>query len=189
MVGRPGAGKTTLVGALLSFASRGSVAAAPATGAGAGEVAGWPGVRLALRRGRARGEVLLVDTPGFSDAVDPDSSRRRWQAAAMEKLLAGVAVLHVVDAASLGQIGPGGLAEVDRDLAALRDGAGPYALVAAKADLPWALAGLLIIRQELPGVVSLPVSARTGAGLRQVQAFCSALLGRPGTGRLAPGRR
>ena len=134
------------------------------------------GVQIRLDRGKTDHSVQLLDSTGLGDRVHPEPAVRAGMAQALRTLREADAVLHMVDAALAGGPDPdAAVGEVDRQIAAFAAAPGPragrYAVLANKTDLPPATAGVRRVRAAFPGQLVIPVSARTGAGFREVRLF------------------
>jgi 50S ribosomal subunit-associated GTPase HflX len=133
------------------------------------------GVEIRMGRGKADHAVQLLDSTGLADRVHPDAAVRAGMAQTLRTLREADALLHMVDAALAGDADAAGVGEVDRQIAAFAAAPGPrrrrYAVLANKMDLPAAARGLRRLRAALPGCLVIPVSARTGAGFREVRLF------------------
>lgn len=134
------------------------------------ETRGLQRIELELRRGKGARAFVLTDTTGLPDGIHASADVRLGAALALVALREAACVLHVVDAAAIGEAGPGGgIYPVDRQIAAYASLRAPYALLANKMDLPWARAGYERLRREFAGLRLIPVSALRGTGLREVR--------------------
>lgn len=174
-VGARGAGKSLLLARLARWlrARPGAAAAADAGGmpapGGAGE--GEPGVYVADRgSGPLRRRLWLLDTPPLTDDIAATEAERRRQAQTLRRLITATVVLHVIDAARVGEAGDGALTECDRLLARWGQGRRGYVLVAAQMDRPWALTGAGALRRALAPPVLVPVAAVRDQGLGHLRA-------------------
>lgn len=178
LIGQPAAGRTLFARRFVAYLKeQGASCPGDPHVQGAGAAAG-EAFRLTLPAGGlAGGErvVELIDAGGLPAGIHPEAAVRAAAARVLRALLSADAWLHLADAAAVGAGAP--VSAVDRALAAYARQrlAGRYALLATKADHPLGRAGLLKLRLELDPERSIPVSALTGAGFREVQAFLSAL--------------
>lgn len=125
-------------------------------------------VLLVVRRPGRSEPWLLVDSTGLPDGVHPDPQVRLAVAQTLAALGSAAAVLHVVDAAALGEAPGSGLSRVDLELARYAPQRAGYAIVANKADLPWARSGIDALRRAFPQHPVWPVSALCGTGVRSL---------------------
>lgn len=139
---------------------------------GAGKTTLWGALAPRLREQRWGRGIRLLDTPGLGGAPDPDPARRRLQAQAIRWLLAAPLLLHVIDASRTG--GAGSVDEVDRELALLGRNKAGYAVLATHMDGAWAATGLQVIRQHLAPPRLFPVVAPAAQGLVAVRQFLRA---------------
>jgi predicted GTPase len=178
IVGRPNAGKTLFV---LNFAE--FLGAREWCLQRAGDSAG-PAQRQALvsphphttrtvqvlpvtfRLGKRRITLQLVDTAGLSDGIHADPAVRGAQALTIQRLLDAPVILHMFDASVTNA-----LEQVDREIERFASGAGIYAVIANKMDLPGAHDGLARLRSFFPGRPLFPVSALRRQGFREVMGF------------------
>lgn len=173
LVGLPGAGKTAFARAFAAYLG------VAGTGRPSGIPAGTPPrfeLPLTCRGEGGRGDPLaLVDAPSLPGEIAPDAGVRRAAALTLRFLMASPLVLHVVDAASVGNAGA--LSPTDRALAVFtasragRPGGLRRAVLATKMDLPPARLGLLLLEREMAPVRVIPVSAPSRRGFREVRAF------------------
>ena len=114
----------------------------------------------------------IIDTTGLADSISPVRSIRLGMAETLKSVRDCEILLHVVDADRVGRQGlDNGLAEVDYELTQLGLVKGGYCLIANKADLPSADAGIAMIRSRFPRLVVLRVSALRRSGLPEVKRF------------------
>lgn len=133
---------------------------------------GLQAVELQLPRGKGRKTFRLTDTGGLIDTVHEFPDVRLAIAQTLRALRRAALVLHVMDAAAIGNRGvQGTVGEVDRQVAAFAPLQCPYAILANKMDLPWAQTGLMKIAREFAPRRVIPVSALTGRGFREVKSF------------------
>jgi len=124
--------------------------------------------------GRDAGEYTLVDSPGLPETT-PEPAAARAAAHTLELLMSAPLVLHVVDAARVGERGAcGAVSAVDREIwrlrsALARQGGGAYAVVANKMDLPLAQIGCAQLADALSGAKLLQASALQGRGLKEIK--------------------
>lgn len=125
-------------------------------------------LQLALA-GRGRPPWTLCDTTGLPDGIHPDPEVRRAVAQTLRALREAALIIHVVDAAALGDgDADAPLPRVDAELWRLAAGHDRYLAVANKMDLPWARRGYERLRRQLPAP-PLPVSALRGTGLAELR--------------------
>lgn len=115
----------------------------------------------------------LVDTTGIADFVHPEAEVRRGMAQTLGLLNQARLILHMLDAAAVGEQGPvDGLGEIDYQVAHFGRVRGRgYAILANKMDLEAAGKGLEIIRSEFGGLTVLPISALRREGFAEVKRF------------------
>lgn len=129
-------------------------------------------VELMLPRGKGRRRFRLIDTTGLTDDIHEHADLRRAVAQTLQQLRSAAVILHVLDAAAIGRQGPDrNLPEIDRQVARYASLRHAYLIVANKMDLPWAKQGYELIRKQFAQQRVLPVSALTGAGMKDVKAF------------------
>lgn len=170
LVGLPGAGKTAFARAFAAYLG-GTASVRPA------QAEEGPAQRFDLplvdRREGGRGTPLaLIDAPALPEGISPDPGARRGAALTLRLLLESPVVLHVIDAARVGNAGA--LSPTDRAVAALggvRWGGLRRAVLATKMDLPPARLGLSLLEREMAPVRVIPVSAVARRGFREVRAF------------------
>ena len=127
---------------------------------------------LSLPKGKGRRRFRLTDTAGVTDTIHEAAEVRQAVADTLAALRQAAVVLHVVDAAALGQRGAvDSRDEVDLQLAHYASLRAPYAMLANKVDLPWAAGGVDLLRRTLPGQRILPVSALNRRGFAEVRRF------------------
>lgn len=184
-VGAPGAGKSLLLARLARWLGAMPRAAAAAVGrpapdgtpdgASAGVSDGAPDGEPSLYvadcgGGPLRRRLCLLDTLALTDEIAAAAATRRGQAQTLRRLITATVVLHVVDAASVGEAGTGVLTECDRLLARWGQGRRGYVLVAAQMDRPWAMTGVAVLRRHLAPPLLLPVAAACDQGLGHLRA-------------------
>ena len=134
-------------------------------------------IDLELPVGKGRRGLSVVDSAGLSEHIHRDPNVRKGMAQTIGALLKADVVLHVIDAARVGEDGPAlGLGRVDYEIARygrLRPG---YLVLANKMDLPEADRGLGMIREAFGRDRVVPVSALTMRGFREVRAGVRRLL-------------
>ncbi|MBE3574595.1 MAG: 50S ribosome-binding GTPase [Firmicutes bacterium] len=129
-------------------------------------------ISLELPVGKGTRHLELVDTSGLTDYVHRDVEVRRAIAQSLAMIRDAALILHMVDAALVGESGPvAGLGEVDYQVAQFAQMRRGYAILANKMDLPAAARGLELVRSEFAGHVILPVSALHWLGFREVKQF------------------
>lgn len=123
--------------------------------------------------GKGAKRFALVDTTGLADDIHPEAEVRRGMAQTLSLLREARLILHLLDAAAVGERGPtGSVGEVDYQVARLgRAQGGGYAILANKMDLPAAPRGLEIIRHEFAGHAIFPISALRREGFEEVRKF------------------
>lgn len=127
---------------------------------------------LSLPIGKNVRRVQLTDSPGLSEDIHEAEEVRRSMAQTLRHLRLAGMVLHVVDAAQVGEAGSVEAAgEVDLQIANYAPHRGPYAILANKMDLPLAKPGLQAIQRAFRGHLIIPVSALEKNGLREVRSF------------------
>lgn len=135
-------------------------------------------VRIEFARGKGDRELLLTDTTGLTDGVNPDLDLRQAMAKTLEALLSSSFVLHLVDAYEIGRSGQGltnsgallgPWNELDEQLARFGAQKQGYLVLANKMDLPGADDGFRRLKERLSGQTVLPISALHGTGFREVK--------------------
>ena len=127
---------------------------------------------LSLPSGKTVRRVQLTDSPGLSEDIHEAAEVRRSMAQTLRHLRLAGMVLHVMDAAQVGEAGSvEAMGEVDLQIAAYAPHRGPYAVLANKMDLPLAKPGLQAIQRACRGHLIIPVSALEKKGLREVRSF------------------
>lgn len=134
-------------------------------------------IDLQLSVGKARRGFAMVDSAGLAEHIHADADVRKGMAQTIGALIHADVVLHVIDAARVGEDGPAlGLGRIDYEVARyarLRPG---YLVLANKIDLPEADRGLGVIREAFGRDRVIPVSALTMRGFREVRAGVRRLL-------------
>lgn len=131
-------------------------------------------VEVSLNGGRTRRPLLLTDSTGVPERVHPHPDVRRGVVQTLRALQEAAVVLHVIDAAELGEQGWGAsISPVDDQIARFAAGRCPYLVLANKMDLSWSRPGYGALRRALEGRTVVPVSALRGTGFREVRAFLS----------------
>lgn len=153
-------------------------------------------VTVAIPTGKGRRQVTIIDSTGLDDRVHDAAEIRRAMAWTIRALRRADVVLHMIDAAAVGQAlrgraggagyaseagepppvgaaGSGGAAlpDIDHQLARVGRLRAGYAVLANKLDLPEAGTGLDAIRRAFPGVVVIPISALGARGFKEVLRF------------------
>ena len=135
-------------------------------------------IRMSFPRGKGIRELLLTDSTGLTDGVHPEATVREAMAQTLEALVGSTLVLHLVDAYDLGRAFAGETSQVSREsplseidlqiskFAAQRNG---YVVLANKIDLPGAEAGYRKLKERLPGLTVIPISALHQTGFREVK--------------------
>ncbi|MBO8140981.1 MAG: 50S ribosome-binding GTPase [Firmicutes bacterium] len=127
---------------------------------------------LELPAGKGTQPFELVDTSGLVDGIHPDPSIRRAMAQTLAAVREAQAILHMIDAAALGEAeAVNAIGEVDYQVAQFAQMRGGYLLLANKMDLPAARVGLARLKQEFAGHPIAPVSALYRQGFDEVKAF------------------
>lgn len=133
---------------------------------------GLQSIQIQIRGRKGRKHFALVDTSGLTEGIPGKTLIRKAMAQTLAQVRGASIILHLIDASSTGKPGAiEAMGEVDWQVAqfgGMRDG---YAVLANKMDLPEAAAGLLQIRQELPGHVIFPISALHKTGFAEVKRF------------------
>jgi hypothetical protein len=120
-------------------------------------------VDVSLDKGGRSRQARLWDLPGLTEDAAPGPEPGAAMAAVLAVLVDAEAILHVIDAAGVGD--GGRLPAVDEELIHLLAGRAGYAVAAAKADLPGFGRGLSALRRRVPAPIPvLPVSARAARG-------------------------
>lgn len=133
---------------------------------------GLQSLTLSVPRGKTRQMFRLRDTSGFDDGIHPDPSVRAGMVLSIQALRGASLVLHMLDAAAIGESKGGtALNELDHQVARYASSRGAYAVLANKIDLPWARTGLLHIVEEFASYRVIPISALERRGFREVKAF------------------
>lgn len=209
MVGRPNSGKTLFALNFAAWAGLRSVelhaegsggttsrrmavetARALLTGPSPHQTRALQSLVVAVPTGKGRRRLTIVDSTGLDDQVHADAEVRRAMAQTIRALRRADVVLHLMDAAALGEAlrashraggggvtGRGGvgdraeLPDIDRQLVRVGRLRAGYAIVANKMDLPAAGSGLDVIRREFPGVAVLPISTMEMRGFGEVRRF------------------
>ena len=120
-----------------------------------------------LRRGKARVQVELEDTPGLDLGIHPDAEVRKAMAQTIRKMRSTDLVIHMVDAIQAAHT-EAGTSSIDQEIARFAVTRGGYIILVNKMDLPGAQAGLEKARALFPGQLLVGVSALTGLNFRQV---------------------
>ena len=120
-----------------------------------------------LRRGKARVQVELEDTPGLDLGIHPDAEVRKAMAQTIRKMRNTDLVIHMVDAIQAAHT-EAGTSSIDQEIARFAVTRGGYIILVNKMDLPGAQAGLEKARALFPGQLLVGVSALTGLNFRQV---------------------
>lgn len=115
--------------------------------------------------------IRVTDTPGITDVINEDAEIRRAMSLTLEALRRAGAVLHLIDAASVGILGQNGINAIDRQISEYASIQCPYAILANKMDLLPATVGLQVIAAEFRGRRIIPVSALRKRGFREVKSF------------------
>jgi predicted GTPase len=124
---------------------------------------------LDLRRGKARVQVELEDTPGLDMEISPDVEIRKAMAQTIRKMRGADLVIHIIDplqvtAPAHAPACPG----IDLEIARFALTRGGYIILVNKMDLPGAQAGLDRARVLFPGQLMVGISALTGLNFKQV---------------------
>jgi len=124
---------------------------------------------LDLRRGKAKVQVELEDTPGLDLGISPDAEVRKAMAQTIRKMRGADLVIHMIDAVQLSVSAPdAGSPSIDMEIARFALTRGGYIILVNKMDLPGARAGLEKARALFPGQLMVGVSALTGLNFKQV---------------------
>ncbi|MDP2858520.1 MAG: GTPase [Bacillota bacterium] len=123
---------------------------------------------LDLRKGKARVQVELEDTPGLDLGIHPDAEVRKGMAQTIRKMRAADLVIHIVDALQLAASPDAGSPSIDMEIAHFALTRGGYIILVNKMDIPGAQAGLEKARALFPGQLMVGISALTGLNFRQV---------------------
>lgn len=135
-------------------------------------------INLEFARGKGERQLLLTDTTGLTDGVNPNLELREAMAKTLEALLSSSLVLHLVDAYEVARLGPelatsgplsGAWNELDEQIARLGARKSGYLVLANKVDLPGAKEGYRRLKERLSGQTVLPISALHGTGFREVK--------------------
>ena len=119
----------------------------------------------------------MVDSAGLAEHIHGDADVRKGMAQTIGALLCADVVLHVIDAARVGEDGPAlGLGRIDYEVARYARLRPQYLILANKMDLPEADRGLGVIREAFGRDRVMPVSALTMRGFREVRAGVRRLL-------------
>lgn len=131
---------------------------------------------LPVPRGKSERMVHVTDSTGLSDGLHQDVSVRRAMAQTLRQMLDAKVVLHIIDAAALGQALRRSSKEkayrldaLDAQMLALTRLKSTYVILANKMDLPEANEGYKWLKRELSGERIVPISAREGTGFREVK--------------------
>lgn len=131
---------------------------------------GLQSIAVDLPMGKGRKRFALVDTSGLTDGIHPDPSLRRAMAQSLTAVRGADVILHLLDAAAVGERGAvAGIGEVDYQVAQFAQMRGGYLLLANKMDLPAAARGLAQIQREFVGHPIVPISALRGDGFDEVK--------------------
>ncbi|HEY8448920.1 MAG TPA: GTPase domain-containing protein [Bacillota bacterium] len=129
-------------------------------------------IDLALPKGKGRRRFRLTDAAGLTDSIHEADDVRMAVAQALRELRQADLVVHVLDAAAIGERGGAeALPDIDVQISRYAPLRAPYLIVANKMDLPWAVTGLAIIRRTFAHQRVVPVSALERTGFREVKAF------------------
>lgn len=128
-------------------------------------------VILELPRRKQLKRVSLWDSTGLTDTIHQAPDVRLAMAQTLRALRSAAIVLHLLDAARVGEEGEAAIGAVDRQVSVYAPLRAAYVICANKIDLPGARLGLGRIRKAFPAQRVLPVSALRGTGFREVLAF------------------
>lgn len=130
-------------------------------------------ITLQVPRGKSSRQLLLTDTTGLTEGIHPDDEIREAMAQTLSALTSAQVILHVVDAAKLGNESSGNSKSawkpVDEQLADYGLSRGGYLILANKMDLPGAKAGYQQLCKRFSKHRVVPVSALYGGGFREVK--------------------
>ncbi len=134
-------------------------------------------IDLELSVGKGKQGFSVVDSAGLAEHIHGDADVRKGMAQTIGALLRADVVLHVIDAARVGEDGPAlGLGRIDYEVARYARLRPQYLILANKMDLPEADRGLGVIREAFGRDRVMPVSALTMRGFREVRAGVRRLL-------------
>jgi len=129
-------------------------------------------LELSLPKGKGKKTFSLMDTCGLINDIHPDAEIRCGMAQSLAAVREAAVVLHVMDAALVGEQGAvAALGPVDYQVAQFAGMRPGYGILANKMDLPKASLGLQAIRTEFPRYPVFAVSALRGVGLKEVKQF------------------
>lgn len=137
-------------------------------------------VCLDFARGKGSRHLLLTDTTGLVDGIHPDAELRGAMAQTLKSIVDADVVLHLVDAAKIGESGAstssshgarveGGWSTLDDQVARLGEHKDGYLILANKMDLPLAKAGYRELAKRFTRHRVVPVSALYNSGFREVR--------------------
>ncbi len=136
-------------------------------------------VCLDFARGKGVRQFLLTDTTGLTDGIHPEADLRRAMAQTLRAIVNADVVLHMVDAAAIGEVGLGrkpnraahehGWSELDDQIAELGEHKSGYLILANKMDLPGAKQGYRELSKRFTRHRVVPISALHQNGFREVK--------------------
>jgi len=122
-----------------------------------------------LKKGKARVQVEMEDTPGLDFGIHPDVEVRKAMAETIRKMRNTDLVIHMLDATKVTAAGTeAGEANIDQEIARFALTRGGYLILVNKMDLPGAGAGLEKAKALFPGQLLIGVSALKGSNFKQV---------------------
>ncbi|WAH35314.1 GTPase domain-containing protein [Alicyclobacillus dauci] len=133
---------------------------------------------LPVPRGKADRMVKVTDSAGLADGLHQDPTVRKAMAQTLRSMVDAKAIIHVIDAAMIGQelhaMRDGKtfrLHALDEQMLALGRSRSAYIVLANKMDLPSAKDGLRWLKQYFDKEKVIPISAREGSGFHEVKRY------------------
>lgn len=136
-------------------------------------------VCLDFARGKGMRQFLLTDTTGLTDGIHPEVDLRRAMAQTLRAIVNADVVLHMVDAAAIGEAGSvekgkhlgaeGAWSALDDQIAELGDHKSGYLILANKMDLQSAKRGYRELSKRFTRHRVVPISALHQSGFREVK--------------------
>lgn len=129
-------------------------------------------IELVLPKGKGKKTFSLLDTCGLINSIHQDPEIRRGMAQSLAAVRSAAVILHMIDAAFVGQHGSvDALGPIDLQVAQFAGTRHGYGILANKIDLPKADIGLRAIRTVFSRHPVFAVSALRGLGFKEVKQF------------------
>lgn len=122
--------------------------------------------------GKGKKQLEVIDTSGLIDGIHKEESVRKAISHTLAVIRHSHLILHMVDAlAVLKKDSISSLGEVDYQIAQFCQLKPGYAILANKMDLPFSDTGFKNLKEEFPGNLIIPISAKHQQGFKEVIRF------------------